>query len=130
MTCDVLTFLITSQRTGQLLGVALLSLEARYAAVLWTGAEGVDRRSAPPADWKELALELQLGWQPGPIPASTTVARLIAGDQLGLSTVLLEGAESVTAERPETVPGTLDKKLSEVAKRARHPVVDGKTDCD
>jgi hypothetical protein len=118
MNHEALAFSFVSLETGQLLGVGLLCLEARYASVLWVGGERIVRRVATGMDWREVALELQLHWRPGLIPASTTVARLLAGNRLKSSGVHLQSVETVAADNPERVVPALDKTLRSLAARA------------
>ena len=76
MTFHAFSFTLTDFETGRLLGLALVSPEARYASVLAAGGNRLDQRHALPSHWKEL--EVDLGRLPAtPLDRSSTIVRLL-----------------------------------------------------
>lgn len=70
------SFTLTDFETGELLGLALVCPEARYASVLAVGADRFDRRHALPTQWKEI--EVDLGRLPtSPLDRPSTLVRLL-----------------------------------------------------
>jgi hypothetical protein len=118
ITTTALTFTLQSLQGGRLLGIGLICLDGRYASVLWTQAQRIDRRFAAPAEWRDLAREIDIGPNSGPIPATSTLVRLLAGDRVKECVVQRLSSESVTVERPELLSWVLDTKLRELAGRA------------
>lgn len=110
MTFRAFSFTLTDFETGDLLGLALVCPEARYASVLAVGADRFDRRHALPTQWKEI--EVDLGRLPrSPLDRSSTVVRLLL-DVERRSNVIVQPLTGLPADGdPEQSAQLLDTLL-------------------
>jgi hypothetical protein len=126
MTHQALTFTLTS-RSGRLLGMALVCVEARYASVFWGGADRLDRLYVSPADWKAIEQHLSLGLSPSPIPHTTSALWKVLTSNSDRPTIAQWlSVEPVTVERPELTADVLDAKLRGIAGRSPDHMEGGK----
>jgi hypothetical protein len=116
MTFRAFSFTLTDFESGQLLGLALVCPEARYASVLATGGTRFDRRHALPSQWKEL--EADLARLPAsPLDRSSTIVRLLL-DVDRQSNVTVQPLTGLPADvEPERSAQLLDALLTGMAAR-------------
>jgi hypothetical protein len=117
MTFHAFSFTLTDFETGRLLGLALVSPEARYAAVLAAGGNRFDQRHALPSHWKEL--EVDLGRLPAtPLDRSSTIVRLLL-DVDRRSNVIVRPLTGLPVDgEPERSAQLLDALLKGMAARS------------
>jgi hypothetical protein len=116
MTFRAFSFTLKDFETGQLLGLALVCPEARYASVLDVGANRFDRRHALPTQWREL--EMDLGRLPAsPVDRSSTVVQLLL-DVDRRSNVIVEPLTGMPSDGdPQRSAEVLDALLRGLALR-------------
>ncbi len=74
-------FTIRQLETGRLVGQAVVCAPARYASVLWHGAERPDRRFAALAEWQAIDRELALQLPPEPLESTNPIVVLLARER-------------------------------------------------
>lgn len=124
MTFRAFSFTLTDFESGQLLGLALVCPEARYASVLATGGDRFDRRHALPSHWKEL--EVDLARLPtSRLDRSSTIVRLLL-DVDRRSNVVVQPLTGVPADgAPERSAQLLDGLLKGMTARPEMRVSSG-----
>jgi hypothetical protein len=69
-------------------GCVAFVLRARYASIVWRGAERLDRRYATPKQWKAIALDLQLGLPSLPLDATSSMVTVLLDANRGRGLVV------------------------------------------
>ncbi|MEO7190059.1 MAG: hypothetical protein ABI051_03285 [Vicinamibacterales bacterium] len=101
MTLQATCFVLSSLETGRAAGMGLLCLEARYGAVLWTGADRMDRRLPSPTEWNAVQREIKDHLPPGPLARDSACARLLAGTRGSAVVVQWLWSRGVDVSGPE-----------------------------
>jgi hypothetical protein len=114
MTFRAFTFTLTDFESGQLLGLALMCPEARYAGVLPVGGQRFDRRHALPHQWKEIEVDLTR-LPTSPLDRSSTIVQLLL-DVDRRSNVIVQPLTGLPADGdPERSAQLLDSLLKGLA---------------
>jgi hypothetical protein len=105
------TFALSAVETRQVLGVAILSVEARYASVYWMDRR-IERRHLTGEMWSKIAADLEEGFtQPGPVAKARAVATVLTGSRGALIDVQFLRRRSVEVAAPTAVTAVLDGML-------------------
>ena len=75
------TFTLRTRERGQLVGQAVLCLEARYVSVTWTTSPYPDRRFATPAQWKAIQSDLDMKLPAAPLEDQSAIVQVMVGDR-------------------------------------------------
>lgn len=105
--------------TGRRTGFGLVCVDARYASVALEGVGHLLRRFATPAIWREVAHEISMGLNPGPLPAEAHLAQLLAGEASRSIVV-----QWVTATVVDAAPEGVTERLDATLKAADVPIAD------
>jgi hypothetical protein len=112
MSYRAITFAITDLATGRRLALALICPEAHYASIAWRGAERLDRRYGTPGQWKQIALDLQVGLPSVPLePTSWMVDVLLDPNRRRGLVVQHMSVLPIEVERVEMAVTKLDTLL-------------------
>ena len=99
-------FTLRAFGSGDIVGAAIVCLEARYCSVRGLGADRLDRRFATPRDWR--AIETELASLPGgSLSNQSTIVRVLAGRDLDVQYLATETIEAA----PGDLVNVLDAKL-------------------
>lgn len=99
-------------------GTAVVCLEARYASVLWPGADRIDRRFGTPGTWRDVIAQLAHVAVGAKIERSSAVAQLLAGDEA--RSVEMTCVDLLTIQ---VAPGCLAPSLDEILHEAATPTL-------
>jgi len=111
--CKAAAFVLT-KLDGTTIGLGLLCLDCRYAAVRWPGVEGIDRRFGTPTEWAVIERELTEGLPATPLSPLTACAHVLAfGTDARVQWV--GWAKRMEVDEPSKTPAVLDALLSEAA---------------
>ena len=116
MTFRAYTFTLTDLETSELLGLALVCPEARYASVLAVGGERFDRRHALPSHWRELEIDLTR-LSTGRLDRSSTVVQLLLDVDRRANVIVQPLTGMPTDGEPERSAQLLDALLRGMAAR-------------
>lgn len=110
------TFTIRTRERRQLIGQAVICLEARYASVQWTTSPYPDRKFATIAQWKAIQSELDLKLPAAPLEDERAIVQvLVGGDRAsGVSVQYLSQEALPEGTRPDEVVVHLDQRLRQV----------------
>jgi hypothetical protein len=112
VTLRALTFALSDLATGRPLGLALICPDARYTSIAWRGAERLDRKFVPTADWKLFEFAVREHLPPTPLEASHVVSRILVPHDRRRSTVVQYLAQQqLDVTSPGDVAQQLDAEL-------------------
>lgn len=94
-------------------GTAVMCPEARYASVLWSGADRIDRRFGTPGTWRDVIDQLAHVTVGAVLERSSAVTQLLAGDEARSVDATCADLLSI-----ETAPQDLALALDEVLMEA------------
>lgn len=103
-------FTLVVSRHGHFAGAALVCVDARYFSVMVPGVTTLARRPVSPTEWKAIAAEMLVGIGPGPLPADSTIARVICTGDASSYQIQYIMATPVVAN-PERLAQELDVLL-------------------
>jgi hypothetical protein len=106
-------FALTRRDTGRLVGHALLCPDARFATVLWAGADRLDRRHATPHMWKQVIGDLEIGWEKWVVAGDCSTARfLLDPDARAVVALQLISQPPIDGTTPGEIAAALDRYLA------------------
>ena len=109
-TVDAWTFVLSAVETRQVLAVAILSVESRYASVYWMD-QRIERRHLTGEMWSKIAADLEEGFTPGPVAKARAVATVLTGSRGALIDVQYVRHGVVEAATAGAVTAVLDGML-------------------
>jgi hypothetical protein len=74
VTITAIALYIQDQATGRPIGLAVVCAAARYASVLWSGGDRLERLHATPAEWREIEHQINNGLDPRPLMSTSPLA--------------------------------------------------------
>jgi hypothetical protein len=101
---------MTFVETRQLLGVALVCPEARYASVRWMD-DRIERRHLTGSTWSGVEADLEEGFDLGPVSKARPVARVLSGSRGAVLDVEYLRHRAVHVATNGVVADVLDKIL-------------------
>jgi len=107
-----ITFTIRTRERSQLIGQAVICLDARYASVLWTTSPYPDRKFATIDQWKAIQGELDMKLSAAPLDDQSMIVQVLVGERAsGVSVQYLSQESLPEGTRPDQVIVQLDQRL-------------------
>jgi hypothetical protein len=109
------TFTIRTRERHQLIGQAVICLEARYVSVQWTTSPYPDRRFATMEQWKAIQGELDMKLPAAPLEDQSAIVQVMVGERASGVSVQYSSQEPIPEDtRPDQVIVHLDQRLRQL----------------